>query len=299
MLVVVGLGGNALLRRGQPLTAESQIQNVRRAAIALANLAQEHQLVVTHGNGPQVGLLALQAEAYPAVPPYPLDMLGAETEGLIGYLIEQELRNQLPDQAMVTLLTQIEVDPNDPAFQTPSKFIGPQYSKSEAQQLSAERGYTIAPDGKAYRRVVPSPKPKVILELSVIQQLVQAEILVICAGGGGIPVSRHRSGHLYGVEGVIDKDLATALLAIELEAEALLLLTDVEAVYTHWGQPTAQRIDQVSHTQLDPEAFAPGSIGPKIAAACQFVAQTGHPAGIGNLEQAVGILRGQGGTRIV
>ena len=298
MLVVVALGGNALLQRGQPLTAENQLQNVRRAAIALADLARENRLVITHGNGPQVGLLALQADAYKSVPPYPLDVLGAETEGMIGYLIEQELRNCLSSRPMVTLLTQIEVDPHDPAFQTPTKFIGPQYDETEARKLSPERGYAIAPDGEAYRRVVPSPKPLTILELSVIQQLVEAGVLVICAGGGGIPVMRDRKGQVHGVEAVIDKDLAAAQLAIELGAEALLLLTDVDAVYLNWSTPEALPMSHVMDSQLRTQTFAPGSMRPKVEAACQFVRQTGKRAGIGNLEQATDILRGKAGTSI-
>jgi carbamate kinase len=298
-MLVVALGGNALLQRGQPLTAAVQLQNIRRAAIALAVLAQYHQpLVVTHGNGPQVGLLALQAEAYKAVPPYPLDVLGAESEGMIGYLIEQELRNCLPEKSIVTLLTQIEVDAQDPAFQTPTKFIGPQYTEAEAQQLAAERGYAIAPDGPAYRRVVPSPKPQTILELPVIQQLVGTGVLVICAGGGGIPVVRDDQGKLHGVEAVIDKDLAAARLAIELGAQGLLLLTDVDAVYSDWDQPTAQPIQRATCAQLRAWAFAPGSMGPKVEAACEFVEQAGGRVGIGNLEQAAEILMGTAGTQI-
>ncbi|MEO1400960.1 MAG: carbamate kinase [Cyanobacteria bacterium J06635_1] len=297
-MLVVALGGNALLRRGQPLTAEVQLQNVRRAAIALADLTHHNQIIVTHGNGPQVGLLALQAEAYKSVPPYPLDVLGAESEGMIGYLIEQELRNCLPTQPMVTLLTQIEVDPQDPAFQGPTKFIGPQYDEAEARQLAAERGYAIAPDGDAYRRVVPSPAPQTILELSVIQQLVGMGVLVICAGGGGIPVVRDADGKLHGVEAVIDKDLAAAQLAIELGAETLLLLTDVDAVYADWGRPEAQPLHQVTCAQMRSYSFAPGSMGPKVDAACQFVEQTGGRAGIGCLEQAADILPGKVGTQI-
>ncbi|MEM8810623.1 MAG: carbamate kinase, partial [Cyanobacteria bacterium P01_G01_bin.38] len=227
-----------------------------------------------------------------------LDVLGAESEGMIGYLIEQELRNCLPSQPIVTLLTLIEVDPQDPAFKRPTKFIGPQYAEVEARQLAAERGYAIAPDGDAYRRVVPSPAPQAILELSVIQQLVEIGVLVICGGGGGIPVVRDPQGKLCGVEAVIDKDLVAAQLAIELGAEVLLLLTDVDAVYTNWDQPQAKPLYDVTCPQLRSYSFAPGSMGPKVDAACQFVEQTGERAGIGCLEQAADILTGQAGTQI-
>ena len=298
-MLVVALGGNALLQRGQALTAKVQLQNLRRAAIALAELAQRDRILVTHGNGPQVGLLALQAETYKSVPPYPLDVLGAETEGAIGYLIEQELRNHLPGQAIVTLLTQIEIDPHDPAFQIPTKFIGPVYDAAEAQQLAAERGYAIAPDGDVYRRVVPSPKPQRILELSVIRQLVESGVLVICAGGGGIPVMRDDRGQFRGVEAVIDKDLAAAQLAMELGAETLLLLTDVNAVYVNWGQPNTQPLHRVTPTQLRSHPFAPGSMGPKVEAACQFVEATQGRAAIGQLDQANELALGQAGTQIL
>lgn len=298
MLTVVALGGNALLKRGEPLTAEVQGQNVRRAAIALAELSQHSRLVVTHGNGPQVGLLALQAEAYSSVPPYPLDVLGAESEGMIGYLIEQELRNCLPDQPMVTVLTQIEVNRDDPAFHHPTKFIGPVYDQAEAQRLAVERGYAIALDGNGYRRVVPSPKPQTILELSVIQQLVEMGVLVICAGGGGIPVIRDEQGKFQGVEAVIDKDLATAKLAMDMGGDRLLLLTDVDAVYANWGQSDATPLHHVTSDQLRKFTFAPGSMRPKVEAACQFIEQTGGKAGIGTLEQATAILMGHAGTQI-
>jgi carbamate kinase len=298
MLSVVALGGNALLKRGEPLTAEVQLQNVRRAATALADLTHHSDLVITHGNGPQVGLLALQGEAYKSVPPYPLDVLGAETEGMIGYLIELELRNRLPDKPIVTLLTQIEVDAEDPAFQSPTKFIGPTYTEAQAQQLSKNPGYTIAQDGKAYRRVVPSPRPKTILELATIQQLVNQGVLVICAGGGGIPVVRNEQNQFTGVEAVIDKDLAAAQLATALKADRLLLLTDVDAVYARWGEPDAEPIRHISVRKLRGYPFAPGSMGPKVEAACQFVEATGGKVGIGNLAQATEIFLGQAGTQI-
>ena len=298
MLVVIALGGNALIRRGQPPEVEIQRQNVKLAAKAIAEIAREHQVVITHGNGPQVGLLALQGEAYQGVTPYPLDVLDAETEGAIGYLIEQELRNQLPEQSTVTLLTQIEVDPQDPAFTRPSKPIGAVYSETEAKQLAQARGWVVAPDGDAYRRVVPSPEPKRILELPTIRLLVKVGALVVCAGGGGIPVVVTPSGSICGVEAVIDKDLATALLATELRADALLLLTDVDAVYYNWDTPAAQPIDTITPSQLRNYSFAPGSMQPKVEAACRFVESTRGMAGIGKLEDAAEILSAQSGTII-
>ncbi|MFM7449200.1 MAG: carbamate kinase [Leptolyngbyaceae cyanobacterium] len=299
MEVVIALGGNALLQRGQPLEAELQLHNIHRAAQAIAAIAQTHQVIVTHGNGPQVGLLALQAAAYPLVKPYPLDVLNAETEGMIGYLIEQELRNYLPGRQIVTVLTQIEVDAADPAFHHPTKPIGPLYSQTEAEQLQHDRGWAVTPDGEAYRRVVPSPEPRCILELETIQLLVRAGVLVICAGGGGIPVATTATGQRHGVEAVIDKDLAAALLAIDLEVEALLLLTDVDAVYQHWGTPNARPLATVTPQHLRPLPFASGSMAPKVEAACRFVETTGGIAGIGCLEDAGAILAGIRGTRVV
>ncbi len=298
MLVVIALGGNALIRRGQPPEVEIQRQNIKLAAKAIAEVAREHRVVVTHGNGPQVGLLAMQAEAYNQVTPYPLDVLDAETEGAIGYLIEQELCNQLPEQQIVTLLTQIEVDPRDPALARPTKPIGSVYSETEAKQLAKERGWAVAPDGNVYRRVVPSPEPKRILELPTIRLLVKVGALVVCAGGGGIPVVVTPAGSIRGVEAVIDKDLATALLATELQADGLLLLTDVDAVYTNWDTPEAQPIQATTPQQLRNYSFASGSMQPKVEAACRFVEATKGMAGIGKLEDAVAILSGKSGTII-
>jgi carbamate kinase len=297
--IVIALGGNALLRRGEPLEAEIQRQNIARAAGAIAQVAQTNQVVVTHGNGPQVGLLALQAEAYSKVRPYPLDVLGAETEGMIGYLLEQELRNHLPARQVVTLLTQIEVDPGDRAFTRPSKPIGPVYTETEAQKLTQERGWAIAPDGDAYRRVVPSPEPRRIIELSTIKFLVEAGAVVVCAGGGGIPVIVTPLGEIRGVEAVIDKDKAASLLAQLLPAEALLLLTDVDAVYLNWGLPSATPLGQITPSQLRTYQFAPGSMAPKVEAACRFVEATRGFAGIGKLEDAEAILAGKAGTVVV
>ena len=247
---------------------------------------------------PRWGLLALQAEAYRAVPPYPLDILNAESEGMIGYLIEQQLRNQLPDHQVVTLLTQVEVKADDPAFAHPTKPIGPLYTQAEAEQLAADRGWAIAPDGDSYRRVVPSPQPCRILELPTIQLLVQTGALVICAGGGGIPVIVTQSGGIRGVEAVIDKDLAAAQLAIALNADAFLLLTDVDAIYTDWNSPAATPLPAVTPQQLRQQSFAPGSMGPKVDAACRFVEATDTVAGIGCLADAAAILAGQVGTMV-
>jgi carbamate kinase len=299
MRVVIALGGNALLRRGQALTAENQRHNVEIAVEALAPIAHDHNLVISHGNGPQVGLLALQSAAYQPEAVFPLDILDAETEGMIGYLIEQGLVNRLPEQRRcATLLTQIEVDPNDPAFKHPTKPIGPVYDESEARKLARERGWSIAPDGAHYRRVVPAPKPKRILELTVIELLLNQEVVVICAGGGGIPIVCRQDGSLIGVEAVIDKDLASSLLARELNAEALLMLTDVDAVYQDWDTPKARPIRHMSPQQAAEFSFAPGSMGPKVAAAIEFVEHSGGTAGIGALGDAYPILRGEVGTVI-
>ena len=298
MRIVTALGGNALLRRGEPLTAENQRRNVRIAAQALAPLAQQHDLVISHGNGPQVGLLALQGVAYDPEATYPLDILDAETEGMIGYLIEQEMASILPDCRYATLLTQIEVDPNDPAFKRPTKPIGPAYVEEDARRLGQERGWSIARDGDRFRRVVPSPKPKRILELGVIELLVSQKITVICAGGGGIPVVFRPDGGLVGIEAVIDKDLASSLLAQELKADAFLMLTDVDAVYRDWAEPGARGIRRIAPSALRQFSFAPGSMGPKVEAACEFVEHTGGIAGIGRLQDTAAILAGEAGTVI-
>lgn len=295
----MALGGNALLRRGEPPSAENQRRNVRTAVAALAPLTRDHQLVVSHGNGPQVGLLALQSVAARPEEAYPLDILDAETEGMIGYLIEQELRNLLPpDQRYATLLTQIEVDPADPAFGNPTKPIGPIYPRARGHRIAAERGWVMAADGGHLRRVVPSPKPLRIFELNVIELLVAQGVIVICAGGGGIPTIRLRDGSLAGVEAVIDKDAASSLLARELKARAFLMLTDVDGVYLGWGTSTARRIRRAAPSALGRFAFEPGSMGPKVIAACEFVAETGGVAGVGRLDDAVAILQQRAGTLI-
>ena len=297
--LVVALGGNALLRRGEPMTAEIQRGHAGEAMEEVAALAAAHDVVLTHGNGPQVGLLALQASAYTDVPPYPLDVLGAETEGMIGYVLEQELRNRLPGRTAVTVLTQIVVDAADPAFQHPTKPIGPIYTEEQARQLEAERGWSIAPDGDHYRRVVASPEPLQIVELSAIRMLVDAGAIVVCSGGGGIPVTMNGAGTLQGVEAVIDKDLAGELLARSVDADFLLMLTDVPAVMRDWGTAGERPIERTSPSELRSMEFARGSMGPKVEAACRFVEATGRRAAIGSLEDASRIIAGEAGTLVV
>lgn len=299
MRIVVALGGNALLRRGQALTAKNQRANVKIAAQALAPIAEGHELIVSHGNGPQVGLLALQAAAYREVDPYPLDVLGAQTEGMIGYMIEQELGNLLPEeQPFASILTMVEVDPTDPAFDHPSKPIGPLYDRQEAERLAAERGWTIARDGEMWRRVVPSPAPKRIFEVRPIRWLLEKGVIVICTGGGGIPTTYRPDGSLQGAEVVVDKDLASAVLARELEADMLVLATDVEGVYADWGGPRQRLLRRTTPEELRQLDFASGSMGPKVAAACDFVEGTGGRAAIGPLYDLAGLVRGSAGTSV-
>ena len=299
MRVVVALGGNALLRRGQALTAENQRENVRIAAGAMAPIAGEHQLVISHGNGPQVGLLALQGAAYKPEETYPLDVLGAETEGMIGYMIEQEMGNLLPFEVpFATVLTMIEVDPGDPAFQNPTKFIGPVYDEAEARRLAAEKGWSIRQDGDKWRRVVPSPLPRRIFEIRPIKWLMESNTIVICAGGGGIPTVYDEDGKLRGVEAVIDKDLASELLARDLDADIFIMATDADAVYLDWGKPEARGIKRASPAALQTYEFAAGSMGPKVAAACQFAERSGKAAAIGALADLPAILEGEAGTTI-
>jgi carbamate kinase len=295
--VVLALGGNALIRRGERAEAATQRANIVRAVRAVAEVARRHEVVITHGNGPQVGLLALQGEAYRDVAPYPLDVLGAESEGMIGYLLEQELGNALPAQPVATLLTQVRVDAADPAFGAPSKPIGPVYDEPAGRRLAAERGWAVAPDGGGVRRVVASPEPRAILELGTIRLLIEAGVLVVCAGGGGIPVTI-TEGAVHGVEAVVDKDRAAALLAERLDAETLLLLTDVPRVVAGWGTASAVELDRATPAELRDLDLAAGSMGPKVEAACRFVERTGGRAAIGALEDAEAILAGRAGTQI-
>jgi len=301
MRIVVALGGNALLKRGEPMTAEVQRSNIRIAAEAMAPVANEHQLVISHGNGPQVGLLALQGAAYRPDEAYPLDVLGAETEGMIGYMIEQELGNLLPFEVpFATLLTMVEVDGNDPAFNDPTKFVGPLYEEREAEHIQAEKGWAFKQDGAKWRRVVPSPLPKRIFEIRPIKWLLERGTIVICAGGGGIP-TMYKPGadrNLIGVEAVIDKDLCSELLARELDADLLILATDAEAVFIGFGTPQARAIHKASPAAISKHSFPAGSMGPKVDAACRFAMATGHSAAIGALADIPAIVRGERGTLI-
>jgi carbamate kinase len=298
MLIVAAIGGNALLRPGEPFDVETQRRNLKVACKAIAELAQDHQVVVTHGNGPQVGLLALQSDAYRDARANPLDVLDAETEGMIGYALEQELINALPRRDVATLLTQVVVDADDGAFQHPTKPIGPVYSEDEAARLATERGWAIAPDRDGWRRVVASPTPHEIVELDTIDLLIESEVVVICAGGGGIPVAFDDAGGVRGVEAVIDKDRSAALLARDLAADALLLLTDVPAVYAKWDTPEARPIRRISPRLLDHFEFPARSMRPKVEAASWFASPTGRSARIGALSDAAAILGGKAGTEI-
>ena len=293
----MALGGNALLLRGER-DARTQDHNVEIAARSVAGLVADHEVILTHGNGPQVGLLALRSEILDGMPPLPLDVLGAETEGMIGYVLERALRNELPDREVATLLTEVLVDANDPAFATPTKFVGPVYEKAEAQELAAARGWSIAPDGEYYRRVVPSPEPLAILPLPSIRNLVDGGALVICAGGGGVPVAQDGGDRLHGVEAVIDKDLTASALATELKADALVMLTDVPVVERDWGTPEAEPLRDVTAAELREMSFPAGSMGPKIEAACRFIENGGERAAIGALDDAAAIVAGAGGTQV-
>jgi carbamate kinase len=298
----VALGGNALLKRGEPMTAAAQRANVHAAAPALAAIAASHQLVLSHGNGPQVGLLALQAAAYGEVDPYPLDVLGAQTEGMIGYVIEQELGNLLPFEVpFASLLTMIEVDPTDAAFADPTKFVGRVYTREEAERVAATTGWAVKADGAYWRRVVPSPEPKRIFELRPIRWLLDQNVVVICAGGGGIPTMYADSEDriLSGVEAVIDKDVASELLARGVDADLLVMATDVDGAYIGWGTPQQQRIETVRVQALRKQDFAAGSMGPKIEAATRFVENTGGRAAIGSLSEIEKVVDGIAGTQIV
>jgi carbamate kinase len=299
--IVVALGGNALLRRGEPMSTDVQRRNVRVAAEALAPLAAEHELVITHGNGPQVGLLALQDAAYEPDENAPLDVLGAQTEGMIGYMIEQELGNLLPFEVpFATLLTMVEVDPNDPGFANPTKFVGPVYEKAESERLIAEKHWVFKQDGAKWRRVVASPQPKRIFEIRPIRWLLERKTVVICAGGGGIPTLYEPGANrkLIGVEAVVDKDFCTELLAREVGADLFIMATDAEAVFVDWGTPEQRGIHEATPAELSRLSFPAGSMGPKVQAACQFAVATGKTAAIGALADIPAIVRGEKGTLV-
>jgi len=295
---VVALGGNALLRRGEPLEAATQAHAARDAARILGQASLSHQLVVTHGNGPQVGLLALMSDAYTDSEPYPLDVLGSETVGQIGYVLEMQLDNYVEDQDTIAVITRVVVDAHDPAFGSPSKFIGPVYGEAEAHAAAARHGWTVKPDGDRWRRVVPSPHPRRIVQLSAIRSLIDAGFLVVCAGGGGVPVVEDGEGRHRGVEAVIDKDLASSLLAVELGVERLVLATDVDAVFDGYGTAAERPIARATPAGLRRLDFPAGSMGPKVEAVCRFVEQTGGRAVIGRLGQALELLEGHAGTQV-
>ncbi len=302
MTIVVALGGNALLRRSDPMTAEVQRANIKVAVNALSPLIDDYNLVLAHGNGPQVGLLALQSAAYHGVEPYPLDVLGAQSQGMIAYMLEQELGNVLPpEKPIATLLTMVEVDPDDPAFDDPTKFVGPTYVKAKADALAEKKGWVFKRDGGLWRRVVASPEPKRIFELKPIKWLLEKEAIVICTGGGGIPTAfdKERPDTLVGVEAVIDKDLAAELLAREVDAGLFVMATDTDGVYLDWGKPEQQLLGWVTPDELEQHPFPAGSMGPKVDAAKRFVRATGNRAAIGCLEDIEHIVAGEAGTNVV
>lgn len=299
--IVVALGGNALLKRGEAMTAGNQRRNARIAAEALAPLCEEHDTVITHGNGPQVGLLALQEIMNTEVEDYPLDVLVGETMGMIGYMIEQELGNLLPfEHHVATILTMIEVDPEDPAFDDPTKFIGKVYTAEEAKVETETKGWIMKPDGDKFRRVVPSPKPKQIFQKQAIQWLLDKGVTVIAAGGGGIPTMYQKGGdrQLVGVEAVIDKDLASCLLAKEIGADCLVIATDADAVYLDWGTPDQRAIKSATPDAMDAFNFPAGSMGPKVQAAQDFARSSGQKAIICSLPDVPAAIRGEKGTTV-
>lgn len=293
--IVIALGGNAILRRGEAPTMENQRRNVRAAARTIAPLAEENDLVISHGNGPQVGLLALQAAAVGQNTS--LDVLGAETEGMLGYMIEQELGNLVPfERPFATMLTMVEVDPKDPAFLNPTKPIGPMYTEEEARRVAKERGWSMAQDGSGWRRVVPSPLPKRIFEIRPINWLLEHNTIVVCAGGGGIPTMYNADGSLSGADVVIDKDRASAVLAREVGADLFVMATDVPGVFADWGTSKHRLLRHTNPAELRALRFAGGSMGPKVEAAIAFVEETGGRASIGSLEEIEQIVAGNAGT---
>lgn len=297
MRIVAALGGNALLERGEAAESEIQEQHVVKAVRALAPLASEHELVITHGNGPQVGLLALESAADPALShPYPLDVLGAQTQGMIGYWLVQALQNELPSKQVACLVSRTLVRADDPAFANPTKFVGPVYDAPGARRVGAVHDWQLRKDGSQWRRVVPSPEPAELLDLPLIAKLGDEGVIVVCSGGGGIPVARDKAGLLHGVDAVVDKDLTAALLATKTGAGVLLLLTDVEAICDGYGTAAATPLHHVTVAQLRERSFPAGSMGPKVQAACRFVDATGNVAAIGRLADACALVNGSAGT---
>ena len=297
MLIVIALGGNALLQRGEPLSSDYLIKNTILAAKSIAQVAKEHKVLIVHGNGPQVGLLALQSEAYKKVPPYPFDILVAESQGMIGYPLQQSLANNLYDKEVVTLLTRIIVSKKDTAFQDPTKFVGPVYEEEQAKRLQKEKGWIVKRDGEFWRRVVPSPKPLEVIEIDTIKSLINKGTIVIAGGGGGIPCVKD-ADKIEGVEAVIDKDLAAALIAKKLGADKLIILTDVDAVYENYGTKNSKALRNITVSETKQYNFPAGSMKPKIEAICDFVEHTGHNGNIGQLDKLIEILQEQSGTLI-
>jgi carbamate kinase len=297
MRIVAALGGNALLERGERPDSDTQQAHVVQAAQALAPLAREHQLVLTHGNGPQVGMLAMESALDSMLArPYPFDVLGAQTQGMIGYWLMQAMQNAVPARPVACVLSRTLIRADDPAFGAPAKFVGPVYPEAQARRLAAERGWQVRQDGSAWRRVVPSPEPLELIDLPTVRLLLGSGTIVICAGGGGIPVTRDSAGKLHGAEAVVDKDLTAGLLAGAIGADLLLLLTDVEAVQAGYGTPQARPLRNTTPDELRSLSFPAGSMGPKVEAVCRFVAQAGRMAAIGRLDDAVAMAAGQAGT---
>ena len=296
-IIVVAVGGNALLQRGEIMSCANQQKSIAKTANALAKLSQDYRLVIVHGNGPQVGLLSLQNEAYKECPPYPFDVLGAETQGMIGYLIQQGLDAAIKDCDVTTVLTRIVVDEKDPAIVDPTKFIGPVYDEQRAKQLAEQNRWVVKPDGQHWRRVVPSPKPQRVLEINAIRDLLTKDHVVICGGGGGAPVVE-RNGAYAGFEAVIDKDMTAALIAEQVGAEHLLILTDGTHVCLNWNTPQEQKLEHISAQEMQTYRFPAGSMAPKVDACCQFVARTGGQGHIGDLSCALEIIEGKTGTHI-
>lgn len=304
MRIVVALGGNALLKRGEPMTAQNQSANIRLAAEQLAKVKPKNELIISHGNGPQVGLLALQHAAYYAqdnkIEPYPLDVLVSQTVGMIGYMLQQELTNLLTETPTQTLVTQVIVDEHDPAFSKPSKPIGQVYTQAEAEKLAAEKGWTVMPDGQYYRRAVPSPKPQDVTGINAVKALLAQDHIVICGGGGGVPCVKNAQGQLTGVEAVVDKDLATAVIANQLDADLFIIATDVNATCVNFQKEGERKIAKANPAALEALSaeFAAGSMGPKVQAVINFVKATGKDAAIGSLADIEDIVAGKAGTRV-
>ncbi len=299
MRIVLSVGGNALLKRGEAMSAATQQKNIAEAVQAMKPLIEEHEVLITHGNGPQVGLLALQAQNYKEVPPYPFDILGAESQAMVGYMLLEALQRVLPEKSFVNVVTRSLVSEDDPAFTNPTKFIGAVYSKERAMELAKWHHWSVKPDGRHWRRVVASPEPLEVLETAAIASLMRAGFTVIAAGGGGVPMIRDETGKMRGVEAVIDKDLAASLLAQALHADLFLIVTDVDAVYTHFDEMDARVIHQVTPEVLRSMFFPAGSMGPKVQAACRFVEQTGNRAAIGALSDINELFLGTKGTQIM